>query len=138
MTNLGGFTDTYAISNLLPYQKTPGGFIDMDLYKGSVVTWTERQTINHVPVHIDTREALVTAADDSSTDGEPLDGDMDDLNRDGKIDFKDAAVLYELIDNMFGESWYNVVRGRSGPVPKDTQPGPFCACRYERVSSSMG
>ena len=40
MTNLSGFTQTYAINDLMPYQATPGGFIDMNLFKDSSTTGT--------------------------------------------------------------------------------------------------
>jgi hypothetical protein len=34
------------------------------------------------------------------------DGNMDDLNCDGEIDFKDAAVVYDLIDSFYGKPFY--------------------------------
>lgn len=68
VTNINGFTETYAINDLIPFQETPGGFIDMNLYKGSLDNWDERQTANHVPVHIPTMLALTEAATDTGTD----------------------------------------------------------------------
>jgi hypothetical protein len=68
VTNINGFTETYAINDLMPFQETPGGFIDMNLYKGSMENWDERQTANHVPVHIPTMQALTEAATDTGTD----------------------------------------------------------------------
>ena len=68
VTNIDGFTQTYAISDIMPFQASPGGFIDMNLYKGSLDNWDERQTINHVAVHSGTLEALQTAAEASGTD----------------------------------------------------------------------
>jgi len=68
VTNINGFTETYSINDLLPFQETPGGYIDMNLYKGSLDSWDERQTINHVPVHIATMQALTEAASDTGTD----------------------------------------------------------------------
>jgi UDP-2,3-diacylglucosamine pyrophosphatase LpxH len=32
VTNLDGFTGTYSVNDLLPYQLTPGGYIDVNLY----------------------------------------------------------------------------------------------------------
>jgi UDP-2,3-diacylglucosamine pyrophosphatase LpxH len=68
VTNINGFTETYAINDLVPFQETPGGFIDMNLYNGSLDNWDERQTANHVPVHIPTMQALTEAASDTGTD----------------------------------------------------------------------
>jgi UDP-2,3-diacylglucosamine pyrophosphatase LpxH len=68
VTNINGFTETYAINDLVPFQETPGGFIDMNLYKGSMDNWDERQTANNVPVHIPTMQALTEAATDTGTD----------------------------------------------------------------------
>jgi len=68
VTHIDGFTATYAINDLIPFQATPGGFIDMNLYKGSMDNWDERQTANHVPVHIPTMQALAEAASASGTD----------------------------------------------------------------------
>ena len=31
---------------------------------------------------------------------------MDDLNRDGKIDYRDAAVVYDIIDDLYGRPFY--------------------------------
>ncbi|MGH7962769.1 MAG: D-Ala-D-Ala carboxypeptidase family metallohydrolase [Candidatus Binatia bacterium] len=41
-------------------------------------------------------------AADIFVDAYPQDGKMDDLNRDGKINARDAAVLYKIIDDMYG------------------------------------
>jgi UDP-2,3-diacylglucosamine pyrophosphatase LpxH len=68
VTNIGGFTETYSINDLLPFQETPGGYIDMNLYKGSLDSWEERQTANHVPVHIPTMQALTEASSEAGTD----------------------------------------------------------------------
>ena len=38
VTNVNGFTKTYSINDLIPFQLTPGGFIDMKLFKGSRTT----------------------------------------------------------------------------------------------------
>jgi hypothetical protein len=40
-------------------------------------------------------------AADIFIDESPRDGEMDDLNRDGSINFRDAAVLYDIIDGLF-------------------------------------
>lgn len=58
VTNINGFTKTYSINDILPYQLTPGGFIDMNLFRGVQDNWEERQTINNVAVHIPTALAI--------------------------------------------------------------------------------
>jgi len=39
-------------------------------------------------------------------DHHPRDNLMDDLNRDGKIDYRDAAVVYDIIDDLYGRPFY--------------------------------
>ncbi len=68
VTNIDGFSQTYAVNDLLPFQEVPGGLIDMNLYKGAIDNWDERQTHNHVAVHIPTMQALMNAAPASGTD----------------------------------------------------------------------
>jgi UDP-2,3-diacylglucosamine pyrophosphatase LpxH len=68
VTNVDGFTGTYSINDLVPYQTTPGGMIDMNLYRGIQDTWEQRQTLNEVPVHIPVSQALTEAALASFTD----------------------------------------------------------------------
>jgi len=31
---------------------------------------------------------------------------MDDLNRDGEIDYREAAVVYDIIDDLYGRPFY--------------------------------
>ena len=66
VTNINGFTKTYSINDILPYQLTPGGFIDMNLFRGVQDNWEERQTINNVAVHIPTALAI---ANQNNVDG---------------------------------------------------------------------
>lgn len=68
VTNVDGYTNTYSVNDLLPYQKTAGGFIDLKLYRGIQDTWTERQAINKVPVNIPVTEAIAKAADELQSD----------------------------------------------------------------------
>jgi UDP-2,3-diacylglucosamine pyrophosphatase LpxH len=67
-TNLGGFTQTYAINDIIPYQATSGGFIDMNLFKGLVDTWDQRQAINHVAVPIPVQQAIADILSPAGTD----------------------------------------------------------------------
>lgn len=70
VTNVNGFTGTYAVNDVLPYQTTPGGFIDVNLYKGIQDTWTQRQVHNHVPVSIPAQQAISGSALASETDNQ--------------------------------------------------------------------
>lgn len=67
-TNLNGFTQTYAVNDILPHQSTAGGLIEMNLFHGIQDTWEERQTLNHVAVHIPVDEAIINSNSDSFTD----------------------------------------------------------------------
>jgi hypothetical protein len=64
-------------------------------------------------------------AADIFIDENPKDKMMDDLNKDGKIDYKDAAVLYDIIDNMYGKPWYKPFIGGLGRYKKKYNHGPF-------------
>ncbi len=61
-TNIDGFTDFYAIDDILPYQNSENNFIDLNLYKGIVETWDERQAKNLVSVKIPIAEAILKGA----------------------------------------------------------------------------
>lgn len=64
-------------------------------------------------------------AADIFIDENPKDNMMDDLNRDEKIDDKDAKVLYDIIDEMYGEPWYEIFVGGLGRYNKTNSHGPF-------------
>ena len=64
-------------------------------------------------------------AADIFVDGAPLDGMMDDLNRDGKIDYRDADIIYEIIDRMYGKPWYERFLGGLAKYKKTSSHGPF-------------
>lgn len=64
-------------------------------------------------------------AADIFIDEDPKDGFMDDLNRDGKIDYRDAAVIYDIIDEMYGKPWYKRFLGGLGRYKKTATHGPF-------------
>lgn len=69
-TQVGGFTQTYAISDLMPYQATPGGLIEMNLFQGAMDNWEQRQTLNHVPVHLPTLQAITGSSSAAETDAQ--------------------------------------------------------------------
>ncbi len=65
VTNFDGFTGTYSVNDLVPYQTTPGGEIDVVLYSGIQDTWNQRQIHNHVAVPIPTDRAIENSASES-------------------------------------------------------------------------
>lgn len=58
-TNVDGFTEFYALNDILPYQNPENGYIDVNLYKGSIESWNERQEKNLVPVKIPVNESIL-------------------------------------------------------------------------------
>ncbi len=55
---IDGFTDSCSINDVLPYQNPEDGNIDVNLYKGCIEGWDERQNENLVPVKIPVDEAV--------------------------------------------------------------------------------
>lgn len=70
VTNVDGFTKTYAVNDLLPYQTVAGGQIDVNLYKGIQDTWNQRQKLNRVAVNIPVAEAIAQASSAEETDNQ--------------------------------------------------------------------
>lgn len=64
-------------------------------------------------------------AADIFIDENPADGMMDDLDINGKIDYRDAAVLYDIIDNMYEKHFYIPYIGGLGRYKKNNNHGPF-------------
>ena len=71
-TNIDGFTETYAMSDLFPRQSEAGGPIEMNLFKGMLENWDERQTLNNVAVKIPVKRALVGADSAAETDDQAI------------------------------------------------------------------
>jgi len=71
-TNIDGFTETYAMSDLMPRQAKEGGVIDVNLFKGIQDTWDERQALNRVAVKIPVGDALAKAASSAETDNQAV------------------------------------------------------------------
>ena len=61
-TGIDGFSEHYAINDVLPYQNPEDDYIEVNLYKGIIETWDERQSNNLVPVKIPTDEAVLKGA----------------------------------------------------------------------------
>jgi hypothetical protein len=53
------------------------------------------------------------------------DGEMDDLNGDGKVDANDAQVLYDLVDGQVEKAEYRRFRGGLGKYHRTQSHGPF-------------
>jgi len=68
VTNVNGFTKTYAVNDLLPYQRTAGGKLDVKLFKGIQDTWNQRQILNKVAVNIPVAQAIAKASSAEETD----------------------------------------------------------------------
>jgi UDP-2,3-diacylglucosamine pyrophosphatase LpxH len=68
VTNIDGFSDTYTVNDLLPYQETQGGAIQVKLFSVIQDTWAERCLRNNVSVPIPTSQALKYAASVAGTD----------------------------------------------------------------------
>jgi len=64
-------------------------------------------------------------AADIFIDQNPKDEMMDDLNNDGKMDYRDTAILYEVIDEMYGKAWYKPFMGGLARYKKTSSHGPF-------------
>jgi UDP-2,3-diacylglucosamine pyrophosphatase LpxH len=69
-TNVNGFKGTYSVNDLLPYQTTVGGQLDVNLFKGIQDTWDQRQVLNHVPVNIPVTQAIAKASSAEETDNQ--------------------------------------------------------------------
>lgn len=58
-------------------------------------------------------------------DENPRDGVMDDLDRNGTIDRRDALVLYEMVEGLAGHREYGPYVGGLGDYGKSLTHGPF-------------
>jgi len=61
-TGLDGYAASYAINDLIPYYSSNSGPLDVNLYKGIVDTWYDRQTLNNVAVPILPETAIAAGA----------------------------------------------------------------------------
>ncbi len=68
VTNIDGFTGTFSVNDLVPFQTSPGGALDVSLYKGIQDSWKQRQILNRVPVEIPTDRAIVNSSSFTETD----------------------------------------------------------------------
>jgi len=68
VTNVNGFTGNYAVNDILPYQNTAGGVIDVRFFKGIQDSWGERQTRNHVAIPIPISQAIANSGKASESE----------------------------------------------------------------------
>ncbi|MBK8881341.1 MAG: metallophosphoesterase [Bacteroidales bacterium] len=68
VTKINGFTENYSLNDVVPFQLTPGGYIDMNLYKGVQDNWEQREIQNLVSVKFPTEQAIADADDNGKTD----------------------------------------------------------------------
>ncbi len=64
-------------------------------------------------------------ASDIFIDEDPVDGRMDDLNKDGKVDVKDAQFLASLVEEYYSDSIYKPFIGGLGIYKANAAHGPF-------------
>ncbi len=64
-------------------------------------------------------------ASDIFIDENPKDGVMDDLNGDGRIDGKDTALFYDLIETLYETKTYEPFQGGLGNYGSTSSHGPF-------------
>jgi Peptidase M15 len=66
------------------------------------------------------------------------DGLMDDLNEDRKVDYQDAAVLQNTVDNMQAERQYHAFLGGLGVYDSTASHGPFVHVDVRGVQAKWG
>lgn len=64
-------------------------------------------------------------AADIFIDEQHADGQMDDLNRDGKINYQDAARFYSMVEHVHAEPWFKPFIGGLGKYKATRSHGPF-------------
>lgn len=64
-------------------------------------------------------------AADVFIDESPRDGHMDDLNRDGKSNWQDADIIYDIVDKLFARPVYTRFVGGLARYKKTSVHGPF-------------
>lgn len=70
ITNINGFTQTYSVDDIVPYQLITDGFIDVNVSKGiyDTANWSQREDINEVSVKFPVAQAITEANSNTATD----------------------------------------------------------------------
>jgi UDP-2,3-diacylglucosamine pyrophosphatase LpxH len=71
-TGIDGYTESYAINDLIPYHSENNGPLDVNLYKGIQDTWYARQENNKVPVPILPEIAIAAGAFNPALDAQSI------------------------------------------------------------------
>lgn len=110
-TGIDGFTNSYAIKDVLPYQDPENNYIDVNLYKGIVESWEERQANNLVPVLIPTEDAILKAASSSHLDDQSANQFFINPNSNKRIVIfghtHDARLITSYNENMDANVYVN-------------------------------
>lgn len=80
---------------------------------------------NHAIGNVKYSRHVWGGASDIFIDENPKDGMMDDLNQDNVINYRDAEIIYDIIDEMYGQAWYEPFMGGLGLYKKTKSHGPF-------------
>jgi UDP-2,3-diacylglucosamine pyrophosphatase LpxH len=110
-TGIDGFTNSYAIKDVLPYQDPENNYINVNLYKGIVESWEERQANNLVPILIPTEEAILKAALSSHLDDQSANQFFINPNSNKRIVIfghtHDARLITSYNENMDANVYVN-------------------------------
>ncbi|UTB32895.1 MAG: metallophosphoesterase [Methanobacterium sp. ERen5] len=110
-TGIDGFTNSYAIKDILPHQDPKNNYIDVNLYKGIVESWEERQANNLVPVLIPTEESILKAALSSHLDDQSANQFFINPNSNKRIVIfghtHDARLITSYNENMDANVYVN-------------------------------
>jgi len=121
-TNIDGFTETYAVNDLVPQQDPSTGIFTVTLYKEIMENWGERQKINGVAVNIPLKDAIINAANNHFTDTQ---ANTQYFNRDTSkriVVFGHTHVTRNLLfTNLAGD---NVIYANSGTWIDNAQGYP--------------
>ena len=93
---------------------------------------------NHAIGNVKYSRHLWGGAADIFVDSNPVDGVMDDLNGDGRTDYHDAEIVYEIIDRMHGNPWYERFLGGLAKYKKTSSHGPFVHVDVRGIRARWG
>ncbi len=80
---------------------------------------------NHSIGNVKYSRHLWGGAADIFVDESPADNMMDDLNKDGRSDWRDAAIIYDIVDEMYGKRFYEGIIGGLARYRRSDRYGPF-------------
>ena len=80
---------------------------------------------NHALGNVRNSRHIYGGAADLYIDVSPRDGVMDDLNDDGRLDYRDAQLLYAIAEELFSRDEHESLRGGLGVYRSTTAHGPF-------------